>query len=145
MLGVSSVTVSSEFHQSRFILLIRISDHKALGAVCCYYQKKNKRSGHARLAYTANEGSEVMILRNKLNSALNSTMQIGLMRLLFSHLIFLVACVQYDLSIDFTCNKIINNIIARAIYVRNTILNFNSHFKFQLKFQSSNLNFKFQN
>ena len=69
-----------------------------------------------------------MILRNKLErNNLNSIMQIGLMHLLFSHLIFLV---QYDLSIDLTCNKIMKNIIARAIYVQNTILNFNSHFKY---------------
>ena len=100
VLGVYSVTVSSEFH--RFILLIRISDHKAPGAICCYYQKKNKWSGQARLAYTANEGSEVMILRNKLNSALNSIMQIGLMRLLFSHLIFFVFSMIFQLILPAT-------------------------------------------
>ena len=98
MLGVSSVTISSEFH--RFILLIHISDHKALGTVCCYYQKKNKQSGHARLAYTANEGSEVIILRNKLNSALNSIMQIGVNVSFIQS--FDLPCVQYDLSIDLT-------------------------------------------
>ena len=53
----------------------------------------------------------------------------------------LLPCVQYDLPIDLTCNKLMKSIIARAIYVRNTILNFNSHFKYYFKFQLKFLNF----